>query len=572
MKKIIAVLLSVLMLALCFPAVVLAAEPNEKQVISGICGDELKWNLSDDVLTISGTGGMQNYSRSQSPFRSLDYSILIVEDGAESIGSFAFAEPDDETPKLRYISLPPSLLEIGEGAFYGCTGLTHVTIPENVKDVGDGAFAFCTGLKGFTVDTSNYKCFSQDGLLFKEFYDVENEEYKTVLIQCPAGYSGTAVSLPDVDEIRPYAFSGCRNLSSIDIPYTVKAIGKAAFADCSALRNASISKAVTQISEDTFSGCTALARVDISKRLKQVGARAFSGCAQLKDIYYSGTQAQWDALPIGAENNALKSAQIHCDCCVVTLAVEQPEGYTITVTGDGIYTVGDTVTMAAVPVTHIDFDKWEIDGDLEYASTEYSFTAEDHVLVSAFFSESFRWVSGDVKYVTVHVLVVSDNGSTASAGGDYYPNETVTLTAQASEKEVFVGWYEGDMLLSTDPTCKLSAEKDMTVRAVFSHEALKEIQVVDFVQLRPRQVFTLEPETEYSDPQSLRLIYKSSDTRTAQVDQNGNVTAHKPGTAKITVIAIDEYGNIASDVCTVRVRYCWCQWLTIIFLFGWIWY
>jgi hypothetical protein len=37
---------------------------------------------------------------------------------------------------------------IGEGAFYGCTGLTSVTIPNSVTSIGGGAFYRCTGLTG----------------------------------------------------------------------------------------------------------------------------------------------------------------------------------------------------------------------------------------------------------------------------------------------------------------------------------------------------------------------------------------------------------------------------------------
>ena len=42
--------------------------------------------------------------------------------------------------------LPESLTEIGESAFYGCTGLTEIIIPGNVKFLGAYAFCRCTGL------------------------------------------------------------------------------------------------------------------------------------------------------------------------------------------------------------------------------------------------------------------------------------------------------------------------------------------------------------------------------------------------------------------------------------------
>ena len=61
-------------------------------------------------------------------------------------------------------------------------------------------------------------------------------------------------------------------------------------------------------------------------------------------------------------------------------------------------------------------------------------------------------------------------------------------------------------------------------------------------------------------------------TGVAAVDDSGNVTTNKAGTAHITVTATDKYGFAETSVCTVTVRYNWWQWLIRIFLFGWLWY
>ena len=44
--------------------------------------------------------------------------------------------------------------EIGNGAFYGCTGLTSVTIPSSVTKIGSWAFKGCTGLTSVTIPRS----------------------------------------------------------------------------------------------------------------------------------------------------------------------------------------------------------------------------------------------------------------------------------------------------------------------------------------------------------------------------------------------------------------------------------
>src|SRR6185369_7825562 len=43
--------------------------------------------------------------------------------------------------------VPNSVLSIGYGAFFECTGLTSVTIPESVTLIGDVAFAGCVILR-----------------------------------------------------------------------------------------------------------------------------------------------------------------------------------------------------------------------------------------------------------------------------------------------------------------------------------------------------------------------------------------------------------------------------------------
>ena len=52
------------------------------------------------------------------------------------------------------MTIPNSVTEIGEGAFYGCTGLTSVTIPNSVTEIGESAFYGCTGLTSVSIGNS----------------------------------------------------------------------------------------------------------------------------------------------------------------------------------------------------------------------------------------------------------------------------------------------------------------------------------------------------------------------------------------------------------------------------------
>ncbi len=119
-------------------------------VASGTCGDDLRWTLdADGVLTISGTGDMEDYYSGSPSWNKESSSItsVVIEDGVTSIGIDAFFEYTG----LTSVTIPDSMTSIGYRAFEGCTGLTSVTIPDSVISIDDKAFEYCTNLTSVTI-------------------------------------------------------------------------------------------------------------------------------------------------------------------------------------------------------------------------------------------------------------------------------------------------------------------------------------------------------------------------------------------------------------------------------------
>lgn len=78
------------------------------------------------------------------------------------------------------------------------------------------------------------------------------------------------------------------------------------------LTSIAIPDSVTTISVGAFPNCTSLTSVTIPDSVTLIGRGAFSGCSSLTDVYYTGTQDQWNAIRIDAMgNNSLTSATIH---------------------------------------------------------------------------------------------------------------------------------------------------------------------------------------------------------------------------------------------------------------------
>mgnify|MGYP004715245461 FL=1 len=70
---------------------------------------------------------------------------------------------------------------------------------------------------------------------------------------------------------------------------------------------------IARIGDHAFAGCKNLRVVRILTPELAIGAGAFAGCEVLETVYYPGTKDQWRELAIGAGNDALQSATIHCE-------------------------------------------------------------------------------------------------------------------------------------------------------------------------------------------------------------------------------------------------------------------
>lgn len=184
---------------------------------------------------------------------------------------------------LTEATIPTSVTSIGNEAFCNCDGLTSITIPHSVTNIGDDAFDGCNSLTSISVDKNN-KYYSNDeyGALFNK--------NKTILMQYPIGNSRTSYNIPDsVTSICESAFGGCVSLTSLTIP-----------------------AGVTAIVNYAFSYCTSLSSITIPDSVTSIGRWAFNYCYSLSDVYYTGTQTQWNNISIDEDgNSSLLNATIH---------------------------------------------------------------------------------------------------------------------------------------------------------------------------------------------------------------------------------------------------------------------
>ena len=95
----------------------------------------------------------------------------------------------------------------------------------------------------------------------------------------------TIVEIPDsVTSIYEYAFYGCTNLQELTLPESITRIDRAAFENCTSLRKITIPKNARNLGIYLFAGCTGLVSAEIMDGVPAIGDQMFKGCTNLRSV------------------------------------------------------------------------------------------------------------------------------------------------------------------------------------------------------------------------------------------------------------------------------------------------
>jgi len=212
--------------------------------------------------------------------------LAIVNYNVISIGNYAFRN----CSALTSITIPNSVSSIGSYAF-AFTGLTSITVPDSVISIASYAFAGCRALTGITlpfVGTSKTEI-GGPYALFGVIFGRDNYTGGTRAVQWFRAYFGSVYTYDYIDYYIP---ASLRTVIITD----ASALRSGAFSNCVALTGITISGSVSDIGDRAFYNCGALANVAIPALVTSMGESAFYGCGSLTDIYYAGSEGQWNAV------------------------------------------------------------------------------------------------------------------------------------------------------------------------------------------------------------------------------------------------------------------------------------
>ena len=351
-----------------------AAEPTI--VDSRNCGKDgsnVTWTLdSAGLLAISGTGEMADYESKTDSASGEEITTapwgnqaktVVIGDGVTGIGAAAFYGCSG----LTSVTMGSNVTSIGESAFCGCTGLTGIVLPGSVTGIGEYAFSNCESLTAIEIPAGvttlgNSAFFGCDNL--KEVrYNARAAANLTGLSgafrSAGASVGGVKVIFGEsVEKIPSNLFCNCESLTSVTIGSNVTSIGDNAFLDCKGLveinynaraaectedsfgsgdglkvtfgdsveripdyifqdcpglTSVTIGSSATTIGHYAFNRCTGLTSIKIPESMTNIGYMAFSGCTGLADVYYGGSERQWNAITIDDGNDRLLQANRHCE-------------------------------------------------------------------------------------------------------------------------------------------------------------------------------------------------------------------------------------------------------------------
>ena len=217
---------------------------------------------------------------------------LTIPDSVVEIGERAFYQCENLNGTL---TLGRSLRTIGKEAFYWCAFTGSLTIPEGVAEIADGAFS---SLHQFNRDgmfngpltlPSTLKTIGAEAFAYTDFSgellipDGVTSIGANAFAKCD-GFGGT-LSLPDsVKTVGESAFYQCEGFTGLKLPAGLTKIEKLSFAFMAGLKTeVAIPEGVTEIGEGAFE-CSYMPSVRLPSTLRKIEKQAFMYAHNLTKI------------------------------------------------------------------------------------------------------------------------------------------------------------------------------------------------------------------------------------------------------------------------------------------------
>ena len=298
----------------------------------------LYWRLDEDgTLKVEGTGSMSQFRQSNEyPWFMYKDQIkrVFIEEGVQDIGEEAFREYET----LESVYIARTVIRIYPRAFYGCDKLLDIYYSGIESEWDEVEVLVDYGNE--VLDEANYHSFPYGACGESLIWMIDEEG--TLTIDGKGNMTVGEVSWKDyvdlvkilivkegVTGLENRAFEKCTSLEKVVISGNDLHISDYCFYRCANLKTAVLKAGVTGVNQRGFVFCESLVNVAFSKDIETIEEYAFHYCSSLSDVFYSGSEAEWESIDIhnrsGISNKSLINATKHFDYAGPIISV-QPTG------------------------------------------------------------------------------------------------------------------------------------------------------------------------------------------------------------------------------------------------------
>ncbi len=189
--------------------------------------------------------------------------------------------------KITNVSIPNSIVTIGEYAFCGCD-FTSILIPKSIEKISSRAFQSCYKLSKVTIMNPNisYGSYVFMGIGKKRPNNTDLE-----------------IILPEGMKTIPIAFFYEADIVEINLPSTIETIDEYAFGKCANLKTINFNQNLKSIGNFAFAYCTSLEEVEIPKNVKSLGNYILAYCSNLKSVTFNSTLDELKSKAVNIDKN-----------------------------------------------------------------------------------------------------------------------------------------------------------------------------------------------------------------------------------------------------------------------------
>ncbi|MBQ7809618.1 MAG: leucine-rich repeat protein [Clostridia bacterium] len=224
-----------------------------------------------------------------------DYFYTVLDDGTASITTYTGTEDKISIPseldgykvstignraflsnKATEVIIPDTVTCIDTAAFRFMRNLTKITIPKSVTTIELSAFEYCESLSEITFP-ENIEFIGRNVLNQTAFAEnPENWEngmlyVGTYLVSSDKDFSGMCTVKDGTTLIAEEAFKDRTEITEINLPKSLKYIGKRSFEGCKKVKSVVLPEGVVSVGECAFLYCSELESINLPQSVKSVG-------------------------------------------------------------------------------------------------------------------------------------------------------------------------------------------------------------------------------------------------------------------------------------------------------------